>query len=40
MEQWFRRIELERLIPSEWERTWFLDMPDVEGPYCTHGGMI
>lgn len=23
-----------------WERMWFLDMPDLETPYRTHGGII
>ena len=23
-----------------WERIWFLDMPDLETPYRTHGGVI
>jgi len=29
-----------RHIPEIWERTWFLDMPDFETPYRTHGGVI
>jgi hypothetical protein len=29
-----------RQIPEIWERTWFLDMPDLETPYRTHGGVI
>ncbi len=29
-----------RHIPEIWERTWFLDMPDTETPYRTHGGVI
>lgn len=29
-----------RLILDEWERIWFLDMPDHETPYRTHGGII
>ena len=29
-----------RLILDEWERLWFLDQPDHETPYRTHGGLI
>lgn len=29
-----------RLLLDEWERTWFLDMPDHSTPYRTHGGII
>lgn len=29
-----------RQIPEIWERIWFLDMPDLETPYRTHGGVI
>ena len=29
-----------RHIPEIWERMWFLDMPDLETPYRTHGGVI
>ena len=29
-----------RMITDEWERTWFLDQPDHETPYRTHGGII
>lgn len=29
-----------RLFLDEWERTWFLDQPDHETPYRTHGGVI
>ena len=29
-----------RHIPEIWERAWFLDMPDFETPYRTHGGVI
>ena len=29
-----------RLLLDEWERTWFLDMPDHQTPYRTHGGLI
>jgi hypothetical protein len=29
-----------RLILDEWERFWFLDMPDHQTPYRTHGGVI
>jgi hypothetical protein len=29
-----------RHIPEIWERTWFLDMPDIMTPYRTHGGVI
>lgn len=29
-----------RQIPEIWERTWFLDMPDLETPFRTHGGVI
>ncbi len=29
-----------RLIMDEWERIWFLDMPDHEAPYRTHGGIL
>jgi hypothetical protein len=29
-----------RHIPEIWERAWFLDMPDTETPYRTHGGVI
>jgi hypothetical protein len=29
-----------RNILDEWERIWFLDMPDHETPFRTHGGVI
>lgn len=29
-----------RHIPEIWERIWFLDQPDHETPYRTHGGII
>lgn len=29
-----------RHIPQIWERIWFLDQPDFETPYRTHGGII
>ena len=29
-----------RHIPEIWERIWFLDLPDLETPYRTHGGVI
>lgn len=29
-----------RHIPEIWERIWFLDQPDFETPYRTHGGVI
>ena len=29
-----------RHIPKIWERIWFLDQPDFETPYRTHGGII
>jgi hypothetical protein len=29
-----------RHIPEVWERIWNLDMPDLETPYRTHGGVI
>ena len=29
-----------RLVLDEWERIWFLDQPDHETPYRTHGGII
>ena len=29
-----------RLLLDEWERAWFLDQPDHETPYRTHGGLI
>lgn len=29
-----------RQIQDIWERIWFLDMPDLETPYRTHGGVI
>jgi len=29
-----------RLLLDEWERVWFLDQPDHETPYRTHGGII
>ncbi len=29
-----------RHIPEIWERAWFLDMPDFETPFRTHGGVI
>jgi hypothetical protein len=29
-----------RLLLDEWERAWFLDMPDHCTPYRTHGGII
>lgn len=29
-----------RNILNEWERIWFLDMPDHQTPFRTHGGVI
>ena len=29
-----------RLFLDEWERFWFLDMPDHGTPFRTHGGII
>lgn len=29
-----------RQITEVWERIWFLDHPDFETPYRTHGGVI
>jgi len=29
-----------RHIPEIWERIWFLDNPDFETPFRTHGGVI
>ena len=29
-----------RQINEIWERIWFLDNPDFETPYRTHGGVI
>ncbi|MFO1020666.1 MAG: hypothetical protein U0903_08215 [Planctomycetales bacterium] len=29
-----------RQITEIWERIWFLDTPDFETPYRTHGGVI
>ena len=29
-----------RMVLDEWERIWFLDQPDHETPYRTHGGII
>ena len=29
-----------RHIPEIWERIWFIDNPDFETPYRTHGGVI
>jgi hypothetical protein len=29
-----------RQIGEVWERIWFLDNPDFETPYRTHGGVI
>jgi hypothetical protein len=29
-----------RHIPRIWERIWFLDQPDFQTPYRTHGGVI
>jgi hypothetical protein len=29
-----------RLMMDEWERVWFLDMPDHCTAYRTHGGII
>jgi hypothetical protein len=29
-----------RMINEIWERIWFLDVPDTETPYRTHGGVI
>jgi len=29
-----------RHITEIWERMWFLDTPDFETPYRTHGGVI
>jgi hypothetical protein len=32
--------EDQRNILNEWERIWFLDMPDHQSPFRTHGGVI
>ncbi|HMP78394.1 MAG TPA: hypothetical protein PKD54_02970 [Pirellulaceae bacterium] len=29
-----------RNLRDEWHRFWFLDMPDHQTPYKTHGGII
>lgn len=29
-----------RALRDEWERFWFLDQPDHESPYVTHGGIL
>lgn len=29
-----------RMINDIWERIWYVDMPDIETPYRTHGGVI
>ncbi len=29
-----------REVLDEWERLWFLDQPDHNTPYRTHGGLI
>ena len=29
-----------RSVVDEWERFWFLDMPDHGTPFRTHGGII
>ncbi len=29
-----------RLMLDEWERLWFLEMPDHSTPYRTHGGVV
>lgn len=29
-----------RLLLDEWERFWFLEMPDHSTPYRTHGGVL
>jgi hypothetical protein len=29
-----------RNLREEWHRFWFLDMPDHQTPYRTHGGII
>ncbi len=29
-----------RQIPEIWDRIWGLDMPELETPYRTHGGVI
>lgn len=29
-----------RHINEVWQRIWFLDMPDLQTPYRTHGGVI
>ncbi len=29
-----------RHIPEIWDRIWGLDMPDLQTPYRTHGGVI
>ncbi len=29
-----------RMITDEWERVWFMDQPDHQTPYRTHGGII
>lgn len=38
--QMIYQSETYRQIPEIWERMWFLDMPDLETPYRTHGGVI
>jgi hypothetical protein len=29
-----------RMLLDEWERIWFLDMPDHQTPVRTHGGIM
>lgn len=29
-----------RNLREEWHRFWFLDMPDLQSPVRTHGGML
>ena len=29
-----------RLVLDEWERIWFLDQPDHNTPWRTHGGLL
>lgn len=35
----FTSEDLRNLL-LEWERIWFLDMPDHQTPFRTHGGVI
>jgi len=40
VKQLIYQSESYRHIPEIWDRIWGFDMPDLETPYRTHGGVI